>query len=378
MKDLYADLMKYYRFMVGKIPKEDSFLAAIKATVTHDDLRVFFLLPFTGSIQGTKLAKKAEKANITSEELHARTKHMLAEGFVQRYTKSGEYAYERGNIAFMSEQQVRKHEDTPRRRAYAEFMDALIEGETGDVPNRTPYYRTIPVESTISAVPQIGEYPVNRPIPDSRAILPIDIASEMVKAEPLIGVADCYCRSARLQVGKECEHPLETCLVFNEIAETLIDAGIARKIEHAETLNILQNCEEAGLIHFVDNVEGHIKSMCNCCACSCVIMSVVKRGGTNAGGVSRFIVSHTEEICEQCGTCAQICPTNALLYDNQHLSIQTEKCIGCGLCVSRCPNGALQLIPREKYAKIFPTNDKLWSHITRESVLGMALNKLKR
>ena len=41
MKDLYQDLLRYYRFMIGKIPNEESFLAAIKETAvsyTHLDV----------------------------------------------------------------------------------------------------------------------------------------------------------------------------------------------------------------------------------------------------------------------------------------------------------------------------------------------------
>jgi NAD-dependent dihydropyrimidine dehydrogenase PreA subunit len=364
--------------MVGKIPREESFLAAVKQTVTPEDLRIFFLLPFTGFIFEEKLLRKVKKAGIAEDEFERRAKHMVTEGIIMRYSKANGRAYERGNIAYMSEQQVRKKEDSPKRQAYADFMDALIEGETGDIPNRTPYYRVIPVESTMTAASKVGAFEVNVPVADPRTVLPLDIVSEMVKDEPLIAIAPCYCRSARKIVGKECEHPLETCFVFNEIAETLLEAGIARKLEQDEALDILEKCEQAGLVHFIDNVEGQIKSLCNCCACSCVIMSVIQRGGGNAGGPSRFIISYDRHQCTQQGLCAQVCPSGALRFTESTLSLNPKKCLGCGLCVSRCPEGALQLVPRDKYARIFPSNDALWSHISREAVVGMALNKLKR
>ena len=44
MKDLYQDLLRYYRFMAGKIPNEEFFLDAVKETVSSEDLQVFFLL----------------------------------------------------------------------------------------------------------------------------------------------------------------------------------------------------------------------------------------------------------------------------------------------------------------------------------------------
>lgn len=376
MKDLYQDLLKYYRFMVGKIPGEESFLEAVKQTVSPEDLRIFFLLPFTGYILEDKLLRKLDRAGIPLDEFRDRSIYMVTQGVILRYTKPEGRAYERGNIAYMSEQQVRMSENSPRRQAFARFMDALIEGETGSIPNRTPYYRVLPVETTIGAGLEEG-VPVDIPVADPRAVLPLDIVSEMVKAEPVVAVAHCYCRSARQIVGKDCGHPLETCFVFNELAETLLDAGLARRLDHAEALEILQHCEEAGLVHFVDNAEGKIKSLCNCCSCSCVIMSVIHRGGWNAGGPSRFIAALDSAACTQCGACAQVCPSHALTF-NGVLAFDAAKCIGCGLCVSRCPDGALRLQPREKHPRIFASNEALWSHIARESIFGLALNKLKR
>lgn len=375
MKDMYQELLKYYRFMAGKIPNEDVFLQAIQQTVTPEDLRIFFFLPFVGYILEEKLMRKAERAKIPLDEVLRRTEYMVSQGVVIRYTKPEGRAYERGNIVYMTEQQVRIQENTPRRRAFAEVMDKLIEGETGSVPNRTPYYRVLPVESSISAISQPEKVDLNLPVKDHRSALPYDIVTAMVKAEPLVGVADCYCRSARKIVGKDCGHPLETCFVFNELAESLIDAGLARKIDHKEALSILNDCEKAGLVHFVDNAEGKIKSLCNCCPCSCVIFSVIKRGGTNAGGPSRFIISYNEEICTLCGSCVEACPTRALSL-NGELRINYELCIGCGLCVSACPDAALQLTLREKMARTFPSNEKLWAHIARESMVGMVVNRL--
>ena len=63
MKDLYQDLLRYYRFMAGKIPNEEFFLDAVKETVSSEDLRVFFLLPFSGYILERKLLQKAKNTS---------------------------------------------------------------------------------------------------------------------------------------------------------------------------------------------------------------------------------------------------------------------------------------------------------------------------
>ena len=195
MKDLYEDLLKYYRFMIGKIPNEESFLAAVKETVTPEELRIFFLLPFTGNISEQKLLPKLERAGISLEEFNKRADRLVEQGMIMRYTKPEGRAYERGNVVFMSEQQVRIKEDTPRRRAFAEFMDVLIEGEMDSAPNRTPYYRVLPVEAALAGEAQQVEVSLDQPVSDPRSVLPLDIVSEMVKAEPLVAVAECYCLS---------------------------------------------------------------------------------------------------------------------------------------------------------------------------------------
>lgn len=378
MKDLYQDLLRYYCFAIGELPDKDKFLQAMKETVSPEELRVFFLLPFNGAISERKMLSRAKRAGIDEEELNERALRLVEQGMIMRYTRPEGRTYERANIVHMSEQQVRIKEDSPRRRVFAALMDAAIEGEVGLTPNRTPFYRVLPVEETL--VGERKQVDLDQVVSDPRAVLPLDIASEMVRAEPLVAVADCYCRAARRIVGKDCGHPLETCLTFNELAETLLEAGLARRIGHAEALQILQNCEREGLVHFVDNAEGRIRSLCNCCPCSCILLSVLKRDQGNAGGPSRYVIRYSGEAFPDLALCARVCPMDALSY-NGALTVNHKRCIGCGLCVSRCRElgheGVLRLVPRGKYPRIHRSNEALWKQITRESAVGLVLNKFK-
>lgn len=45
------------------------------------------------------------------------------------------------------------------------------------------------------------------------------------------------------------------------------------------------------------------------------------------------------ERCTNCGTCARLCPTDAISIDSPQKN-NTALCIGCMRCVSVCPNGA--------------------------------------
>ncbi|NIV39006.1 MAG: hypothetical protein GWN58_59170, partial [Anaerolineae bacterium] len=54
---------------------------------------------------------------------------LASEAIIMAYTVDGERAYERGNPVFMTEQQVRRPEDTPRRAFYAHFFNKILSGE---------------------------------------------------------------------------------------------------------------------------------------------------------------------------------------------------------------------------------------------------------
>ena len=60
---------------------------------------------------------------------------------------------------------------------------------------------------------------------------------------------------------------MEVCLKYDELADYVIERQMAREISKAEALEIIQQCEEAGLVHMVDNAREEIKHTCNCCGC---------------------------------------------------------------------------------------------------------------
>jgi Fe-S-cluster-containing hydrogenase component 2 len=42
-------------------------------------------------------------------------------------------------------------------------------------------------------------------------------------------------------------------------------------------------------------------------------------------------------ICDQCGTCASVCPAEAIAEKDGVYLIDADKCTGCGECVEACP-----------------------------------------
>jgi ferredoxin len=375
-KDFIQDYIKYFSVQTGGAPRQEKLGWAIRQTLTEQDLQLFFLLPAFGSITPDKLKRKALKSDY-SEELFADSLERLhEEGFVISYDGKKGRVYERAFVSFTVEQQVRRRKGTEVGAAYGEFWDGLAE-LANHMPSKTPYFRVMPVESTITGDVRTETIKVGVEIPDPREVLPIDVISQMVSKEPLIGVSECYCRLARENRGDgSCAHIRETCFTFNELAQTLIETGLARKIDAGEAVEILRKAEKDGLVHNVDNCQGHLKALCNCCSDCCPALKTYTAGARNVNAPSRYLAVWNEEKCTNCGTCVEVCPVKAIEVGNEVPVFHDEICIGCGLCASNCPEGAIHMALREDLPKIPETNDKLWGAIRREAVVSMVKERV--
>ncbi len=53
-------------------------------------------------------------------------------------------------------------------------------------------------------------------------------------------------------------------------------------------------------------------------------------------------VNVTDEKCDACGSCVEVCPTDSITVDEVAV-VDNEECIDCGACIDECPNEAMQL-----------------------------------
>jgi pyruvate formate lyase activating enzyme len=57
---------------------------------------------------------------------------------------------------------------------------------------------------------------------------------------------------------------------------------------------------------------------------------------------------YTRAKCISCGLCIDVCPHDAISYDDDDLIVvDREKCVGAGECVEVCPEDALELVGKE-------------------------------
>jgi NAD-dependent dihydropyrimidine dehydrogenase PreA subunit len=202
--------------------------------------------------------------------------------------------------------------------------------------------------------------PMNKTIePEIQAVYPSTMMEQVIEQAEVIALAHCPCRMRAELLGKGCDHLLEVCLKFDDLAEDLIAKELARKITKGEAMDIIKKSEENGLVHFVDNALGDVKHNCNCCGCHCWALGPIKRREVPRDVImATYFIRETDEAeCTGCGSCVEVCPVDALRMDGDFPAVEEDWCVGCGLCVPECSCSAARL--RKK-------SDKIPSHDFRE------------
>ena len=202
-----------------------------------------------------------------------------------------------------------------------------------------PGHRVIPVEQSIAFEAEI--FPHQR-------------AAELLQGARAWGVRDCICRVQQRLVGKECDYPIEVCLVFAPVEGVFDHSDVTRAITKEDALRILRETEEAGLVHSTANFRDGNYYVCNCCTCCCgFLRTVVEFGVPTAIAHSDFRAAVDEEECLGCADCVDRCQFGALSVPGDVCVVDYARCVGCGQCTLACPTEAVYL-ERRPEAEISP------------------------
>ena len=60
--------------------------------------------------------------------------------------------------------------------------------------------------------------------------------------------------------------------------------------------------------------------------------------------------------CLGFGSCAAVCPQDAIRVVDGVAVVDRRKCVGCGLCVKACPKGLIELVPESKHVMVQCSN----------------------
>lgn len=172
---------------------------------------------------------------------------------------------------------------------------------------------------------------------------------EGLPADSEIAVGPCRCRLAT----HACDHPLETDIVIMTGTRIWLDLFTKdyRIISKEETIGIVRNCYELGLVPMVDRhmyLGGNANYfvICNCCGCSCLpiigFRTFKEDGYRYIPSLYRSVTD--SELCQGDGACVEVCAFNERLVRGRKAMVLD--CQGCGQCVRVCPNGACSMVKR--------------------------------
>lgn len=286
----------------------------------------------------------ANRAGSDPKETRNTLKRMVAKGLIDIRRGEGEFSYAlRPFVVGFYEGQL------PRMDAeMADLFEQYYRETRGGILRDTPaLHRVIPVEKAI---------------PLEVHIHPYERASQLLEGANSWGVRDCICRVQQRLLGKNCSHPVETCLVFSHVERAFDRSKVDRALTKDEALKILRETEEAGLVHSSGNYRDGIEYICNCCICCCGIMrGIAEFGIMSAVARSDFQIVVEGDTCNGCEACTGRCQFEGLTMAEGLAVANYLRCVGCGLCVLVCPTDALHLNRRKEGEVPVPPQDiKAW------------------
>lgn len=339
--DVYHRLALHLSSLGMGYPAGKELEQILKENYTPEEARVALALPTKiAPLEIVSVEDIAQGTDLPQEELIRTLENLTSRGLLfSGKTKAGKKGYALQQIGYGFPQAFFwKMEKNSRTRRMAQLFKIYRKASNLNFEvygrTKTKNYRYIPPKEAVDHAHDI------------HAVLPFDQMEGVIRNAKVIAVAHCSCRvQAELLERRFCNHRLDVCLKYDELAEYVIEQGLAREITKEEAFEIIKMCEEAGLVHMVDNAQEDLKHTCNCCPCCCWSVGTIKRRRVPRDVlVATYFIRETDkELCIGCGQCIDICPVDAITIESDFPVVDTDWCIGCGLCIRPCSTSAAKL-----------------------------------
>jgi ferredoxin len=301
----------------------------------------------------------------------------------------------------------------PPMAGFFEFSMMRIRNDIDQKALSELFYQYLNVEEDfikalfVDGETQLGRTFVHEPVlsnENALHVLDYERASNVIKSATHMAVGTCYCRHKMEHLDRACKAPMDICMTFNSTAASLSKYGHARLVDQTEGMDLLQAAYDSNLVQFGENVKEGVNFICNCCGCCCEALIAARRFALmNPVHTTNFIPVVSEQDCDGCGKCADVCPVEAMTLvsandpskpKKKKARLDMERCLGCGLCVRACMKGTISLesrtesvitpvngihravlmaIERGKFQNLIFDNRVLWSHRAMAAVLGVIL-----
>ncbi|MCX6006600.1 MAG: 4Fe-4S binding protein [Chloroflexi bacterium] len=188
---------------------------------------------------------------------------------------------------------------------------------------------------------------VEREIFTRPTIVPYKELKELIMKTEYISAGTCVCRHHGALLDNPCTKPVNNCMLIGEPAEFSLKKGFARRLTREEAVKLIDQAEDAALIHtYANATDFYIKPLCNCCQDHCTLIKIIKSSPVPSMMVmARYLVEVNGDDCTGCEACIARCQMEALKMVDGSLTRDEKRCIGCGLCMWVCPTEALTLKP---------------------------------
>ncbi len=196
-------------------------------------------------------------------------------------------------------------------------------------------------EVAVFQSPVLRVIPINVSIEPNSQVLASDDVVNLINQASNIAVTKCSCRA----IDGACGQPVEVCMQLDRAAEYAIERGTGRKLSRQQALDMLEMCEDQGLVHVAENKQGVGHVICNCCHDCCINWTSVRTGVGKFASPSRFRASIDFDKCNGCEKCVERCIFDALTLtaDGTSVAVDEQKCMGCGVCRVACMLDAISL-----------------------------------
>jgi electron transport complex protein RnfB len=338
-----AGLFERLSTLVGA-PGSKRFARVLEAMMTPDEARI--LLELKTPLSTPELAARM---NVDAGTLQAALDEMDQRQIVRKGSKgyfapTSIVAFHHGAIGWMREELKARVYPLWGEFFYAEWRDILVDEFERRRQNGGPgAHRVVPAYRALKASPRV------RP----EQILWYEDMEQVLRRAERISFMMCGCRG----LWRQCDNPIDTCLKVqfktspefpNKEPAHFIKPP--KDVSLVEALEIIDDCEERGLVHIPLNTsKGDM--YCSCCDDCCMVINPLlhRQRVHEILAPSRYRAAVDRELCSGCQTCLERCKFAAIemapVPGSKKLKAQivSEHCLGCGACVITCPKQALTL-----------------------------------